>query len=64
MKLDKTRVIISIVFTFIGVAILIFTMNPPEIFQYIDGSWKMATYFVGGFCVVASIYTLFYREEK
>ncbi len=64
MKLNKTRVIISLVFALIGCGMLIFTNNPPEFFQYLGtDSWKISTYFVGGFCIVASIYTLFYKGE-
>ena len=50
-------------FALFGCIILVFTTNPPEIFNYFDDTWKIATYFVGFFCIVASLYTLFYKGE-
>ena len=62
-KITKTKIIISLMFALFGCIILVFTSNPPEIFTYFDDTWKIATYFVGFFCIVASLYTLFYKGE-
>ena len=63
MKFTKTRIIVCLLFALIGSAVLLFTVRPPEIFLYLGTDWKIATYFVGIFCIVASLYTLFYKGE-
>ncbi len=63
MKFNKTRVIISLAFALAGCLTLVFSYFPPEFMNYLDGTWKIGTYFIGIFCIVASIYTVFYKGE-